>query len=201
MTFIDNLVKLAQGEFSFWIAGKYVECMSGGTPQQQQGTKRVATYWKEGLGINSLDGCSENAPWSAAFVCWCMRQAGMALTDFAFSEGHHTYIRWAINNTKNQKLNKTYYGRRLTEYAPKPGDLIAKWRKEKGQLDPNITFDVQPDEPYAAHCDIVVSVSDAKIETIGGNVSQKVNITNYDAVNGILLPRKEFISILECRKG
>ena len=197
MTFSADLVAQAQAQFDDWTTGHWTEC-SG--PLGTIGSARVASYWREGLGLKGLDGCVDQ-PWSAAFICWCMRRAGMPLTDFAFDSGHHTYIRWAINNTKQAKAGKSYYGRRVQEYRPKPGDLIAQWRKaEKKDPDPHITFDDQPDDFYPAHCDIVVDVSASRVHTVGGNLSNKVSMSTYDAVDGVLVQTKSMICNLECRR-
>lgn len=200
MPFQDTLVQIATGELSRWTEGKLFECVSAPTESKKDGSKIVRTYWVEGLGLNNLNGCS-NVAWSAAFICFCMRKAGMLLTEFQFNSGHHAYIRASINNTKQNKPGKAYYGRRLTECKPKPGDMIAQWRKTKTSApDPDVTFDKQPDDFYPSHCDIVVSVSNTEIVTVGGNVGNRVKKTIFPANNGLLLPKKELICVLECRK-
>lgn len=205
MAFPDDLVKAALDELAFWTDGNFRECVPGASPSQQPGSKRVARYWKEGLGNNFLDGCAKvngtRPPWSAAFICFCMRQADMPLIEFPFSAAHHTYIRWAVHNTKQNKANKTFYGRRVHQHHPKPGDLVAQWRKSKSSdPDPNISFDVQPDDFYPSHCDIVVEVSATKIVTVGGNVGNRVKKTTFLAQGGILAPKKELICVMECLK-
>jgi hypothetical protein len=200
MGFKEDLVQTALQELNFWMTGNFRECVQNIPANQQQGSKRVAKYWKDGLGERNLNGCI-NVAWSAAFICWCMRQAQMPIADFAFSAGHHAYIRWAINNTKMNKPGKTYYGQRLNSYEPKPGDLIAQWRKVRsGAPDPNISFDIQPDDFYPSHCDIVVEVTANSIVGVGGNVSQRVKKTIFAANEGILSPKRELICVLECRK-
>jgi hypothetical protein len=183
-----------------WTDGNLRECVAGVVAARQTGSKRVERYWKEGLGINNLTGCKDVA-WSAAFICWCMRQAGMPLADFAYNSGHHAYIRWAINNTKQNKADKTYYGRRPSEYKPKPGDLVAHWRKVKRTApDPNISFDLQPNDFYPSHCDIVVEVSSTAVVVVGGNVSQRVKKNTLPARGGIISPLKDLICVMECSK-
>jgi Uncharacterized protein conserved in bacteria len=131
-----------------------------------------------------------------------LRCEAMPLTEFQFNPGHHAYIRASINNTKQNKPGKAYYGRRIAEYKPKPGDMIAQWRKPKASApDPKITFDKQPDDFYPSHCDIVIRVSDTEIVTVGGNVGNRVKATVFPASNGFLLPKKELICVLECRKA
>jgi hypothetical protein len=194
----------AASELATWQANNWTECIRIGNtdqaasdPNTQAGSLRVAKYWLEGLGDASRNGCSVKSPWSAAFICWCMRNAGVPLSDFPYSSAHHTYIRWAINNAKSDKPDKLFYAQRPYEYKPKVGDLVAGWREEKEtDPDPDISFDKQPDSFYASHCDIVVDVSDTVIKTIGGNVSDKVGLKNMPAQNGILLPNKQLICVM-----
>ncbi len=201
MPFQDSLVQITVGELTRWTEGKFFECVSEPSASKKDGSRLVRDYWVEGLGINNLNGCSKVA-WSAAFICFCMRKAGMPLTEFQFNPGHHAYIRASINNTKQNKPGKAYYGRRIAEYKPKPGDMIAQWRKPKASApDPKITFDKQPDDFYPSHCDIVIRVSDTEIVTVGGNVGNRVKATVFPASNGFLLPKKELICVLECRKA
>ena len=195
MTFAEVLKTAALEELKWWTDGGHHECSSS----KPQGSKRVERYWKEGLHINGLTGCNINQFWSAAFVCYCMQVAGMSEEEFPFSAGHHTYIRWAIRNTKQNKPNKTYYGRRFAEYKPKPGDLIAQWRTPPSTPPPS--FDNQPSSFYPAHCDIVVAVSATAVEAVGGNVSNRVKTTVFAAVNGLLKPIPKEICVIECTKS
>jgi len=197
MAFKGNLTAIATAELNLWQAGGWTECVSGTNPGP--GSARVNVYWEQGLGLG-YTGCDQDEYWSAAFICYCLKKAGMPASEFPFSEGHSTYIKWAIANTKQNKAEKTYYGKRL-DYPPKPGDMIARWYKNSpNDPDPNITFDNQPAGLYPSHCDIVVSASATTIATIGGNVSNKVSRTVYSATDGVLNPVKELICVLACAK-
>lgn len=197
------LPDVVMAELAIWKSKQLVECVrspSTGKPLtasgSQPGSDRVTGYWRDGLGELHKNGCSPSA-WSAAFICWSLRQAGVELDEFPFSAGHHTYIRWAIKNSKADKQEKLFYGMRLAEYPPQPGDMIAQWRKEKtGDPDPDISFDKQPDTFYASHCDIVTSVSPSKVVAVGGNVSDRVKESSFEAVDGLLKPKKALICIL-----
>lgn len=203
MSIAESLVDKATAELQRWSEGAWVECVADshtkkpiGLPAQQPGAQAVAAYWLGGVGDSSRNGCSDYA-WSAAFICWCLRQAQVKLEQFPFSGAHHTYIRWAINNTKSNKSGKLYYGERTGDYALQPGDLIAQWRKaKKTDPDPDITFDHQPDTFYTSHCDIVTKVDKEWVHAIGGNVSDKVSESRFELEDGILKPRKTFICIL-----
>lgn len=195
MPFAQKLVQVATEEFTFFDEHDLTECGNA------MGSQRVASYWRDGLNISNRTGCN-NIAWSAAFICFCLRKAGMPSVEFPFDEGHHTYIRWAVRNTKRNLPEKTYYGRRLEEYQAKPGDLIAQWRKLRpSDPDPNITFDNIPDGFFPSHCDIVVEVTPTRVITIGGNVSNRVKKTEFAAHNGILTPTRQLICVLECRKS
>lgn len=199
----DALVDVVQSEMKLWQSEQLVECLRNpatgkpaGNPSKQAGAVAVSRYWREGLGDTQRNGCSEVA-WSAAFICWSLRQVGIRLDQFPFNAGHHTYIRWAINNTKQNKIAKLYYGMRIDEYQPRPGDMIAQWRKaRKDDPDPQISFDLQPDDFYAAHCDLVTKVSPTTIVAVGGNVSDRVKSSSFGAEDGLLKPKKTLICIL-----
>jgi hypothetical protein len=204
MSIAQLLVNAAKSELADWKAGQLVECVKDpetkkpiNNPAAQPGSKKVAKYWRDGLGDHQRNGCTDVA-WSAAFICWCLRQAGVPLDRFPFSAGHHTYIRWAINNSKADKAGKLYYGMRIAEYQPKPGDLVAQWRKAKpGGPDPNISYDHQPDDFYPSHCDIVVDVQPNRITLIGGNLSNRVKESRLLAQDRILEPKKELVAVLK----
>jgi hypothetical protein len=153
MAFAADLVASAVRELALWDDNDLVECIRDprsaekpkkpvGNPKTQPGSKRVAEYWQGGLGEFNFNGCSDLA-WSAAFICWNMRQAGM-IADFPLIPAI-AYIRWAIANTKG-KTGKSLLRPPANQLQPKPGDMIAQWRKAGEAIDPNITFDRQPDE-------------------------------------------------------
>ena len=206
MSFAADLVNIAKHEFTLWSHGDWIECVKDNATKEplkdkkkQPGANKIYDYWLDGIGERNRHGCT-NLAWSAAFICWCLRKSGMKLDQFPISGSHQAYIRWSINNTKFQKIGKTYYGRRVNEYLPKPGDLIAQWRKEKkSDPDPNISFDNQPDQFYMSHCDVVILVTADSVIAIGGNVSNKVKETKFALSNGFLAPKKELICIMECK--
>ena len=201
MPIVKPIVGVLQDELKVWKTQQLVECVRNPTTGDpvagaQPGSDVVAKYWRDGLGDLQRNGCSDVA-WSAAFICWSLRQAGVKLDEFPFSAGHHTYIRWAINNTKQGKAGKLYYGMRVDEYRPQPGDMIAQWRKADASTpDPDISFDKQPDSFYAAHCDIVTKSGSDAVVAVGGNVSDRVKESSFGAVDGILKPKKSLICIL-----
>jgi hypothetical protein len=88
---------------------------------------------------------------------------------------------------------------RIDQYAPQPGDLIASWRKRrKTDPDPNITFDLQPDDFYPSHCDIVVASRPDRITAVGGNLGEagQVKAVTLAATGGVLNAKKSLIAVL-----
>ena len=203
---MTDIASIAKEELKKWSSSGWVECVRHaatnkpiGNAAGQPGSIAVAKYWRKGLGDTQRNGCIDVA-WSAAFVCWCLRQAGVPLDKFPFSAGHHTYIRWAIANTKLNKAEKLFYGERVNQYAPQPGDLIAQWRKANVKdPDPAISFDSQPDDFYASHCDIVLATRHDRVVCVGGNLDNKVKQVTFAATHGILKAKKSFIAILRLK--
>lgn len=87
--------------------------------------------------------------WSAAFVSWCIRQAGAKDGEFKFSAKHAEYVNWAILNAeRNAGLFRGY---RIDVHAPKPGDLVS-FNRDGGK----VTFEqARNDATFASHSAIV----------------------------------------------
>jgi hypothetical protein len=160
--------------------------------------KKVGEYWKVGTGQN-LDGDDTGWAWSATFISYVMRKAGVSDRDFRRSIRHSEYIHFALKN--RLAFGAKFVGRRLTEYRPKEGDLICNSRAGAG-----ITFDkAVTRDSYKSHCDIVVYVRPDEIGVIGGNVGpeadgkQTVGLRTWKLNAGGYLSDKSkaFFAILE----
>lgn len=119
----------------------------------------VLQYWRVATGSES------RAAWSGAFISYVMKEAG-AGTSWPGTGSHAHYMRIATQN--REKRSGHFWARRLSEYAPKPGDLVCN------ALESGIDYDRQPNHNYASHCDLVVDVRDGWIAVIGGNLSNSV---------------------------
>jgi hypothetical protein len=126
----------------------------------------VGEMWEE-LGFSGRNG-RDNIPWSAAFISFIVRQAGPDYDGFKFSARHSTYVHDAVTK-KEAGVHAPFWGHRLSDYAPQPGDMIAEWRINQRTYD-----DAKSMDKFASHCDIVVRVTDSHAYTIGGNVSNSV---------------------------
>lgn len=156
--------------------------------------QRVGDYWKFiGGGYQHLTGKDRGTPWSAAFISWCMNQAG-AGSQFPYSAGHANYINQAIRNAKGNVANPAILGHPLKGYVLKVGDLIGYWRG-----DTKITFDNALQIGwYQSHTDIVVEVGSGVAYAVGGNVMHSVTRRAVKlGANGELTDKREnwFVAI------
>jgi hypothetical protein len=168
---------------------------------------RVLAYWaavpeeswaiarNRALYLDALAGQPDGAAlwrepfWSAAFVSYVMRSAGVDAAEFPPSAAHGTYVDAMIAAAVRYPAQAPFLPRSPGEYAPASGDLvcadrsrhpITDWREraaDEGRFRP-------------MHCDIVVAVGPGFVAAIGGNVLDAVTRTRFLAdVAGRLLPQ------------
>ena len=142
---------------------------------------RVGDYWKEGVDTD-LTGKDTNVPWSAAFISWVMKKAGMG-DRFSYSDWHAHYIRNSIRYRRANDKSFAFWGYRLSERAPQVGDLVGYARSE------GTSYDYQR-ATYPSHTDLVVAVRPGEIDVIGGNVKDSVTKkTLRTDENGLLIDK------------
>ena len=158
--------------------------------------QKVGVYWRTGTG-RGYDGRDRDQAWSATFISYVMRMAGISDEDFDRSIRHSEYIHMALQNRVSGARDAAFVGRRLIEYRPKPGDLVAYSRTSRP-----MTFDRAVDrERYKSHTDIVVYTRQGEIGVIGGNVEQSVSLKRVSTdrsghVDGV---HKDWFAVLENR--
>ena len=158
--------------------------------------KRIGLYWQDGTGQH-LDGRDTEHPWSAAFISYVMRTAGVTQEQFPSATAHSRYIHFAMQNRVHNTAGAVFIGQRLTEYKPKLGDLVCTSRAGS-----HMTFDKAiKHKDYTSHCDIVVSVRTDEIGVIGGNVSDSVSMKflKIDAAGSLIDKTAPWFAILENR--
>jgi hypothetical protein len=158
--------------------------------------QRVGDYWRFGTGLRRT-GLDTDDPWSATFISYVMRKAGVTDRDFRRAAAHARYIHFAIQNRLGHKHGAVFHGWRLTEYRPKEGDLVCYSRAGSG-----ITFDKAiKRDAYKSHSDIVVCVRPGEIGVIGGNVGDSVTLKFLTTTaGGYLNDRTEsWFAVLENR--
>lgn len=135
-----------------------------------------------------------DTPWSAAFISWLARQAGLADDEFVFSEAHVDYAGAAWQAGVEEAAGRpTRYALRACDLArtpPRVGDLVCQARGAGAGFD---TFDKIGEvlaardtggEPLPMHCDVVVAVDATGFDTVGGNVLQSVTRRRLDFAPG-----------------
>jgi phage gp46-like protein len=182
----DAIVAVAVAEWE-WFGKQEVDVTGqksapGKQEDSDDGSERVALYWREGVGEPGITGKDRNKYWSAAFISYVMLKAGAGAL-FRRSDHHQEYIYAAMVAAREKRNDYGYWGARLEDRAPELGDLICAWREEK------ITFqDAQKPGSYASHCDLVVAKTDTTVTVIGGNVGQSVTRRTFRLKNGKVTP-------------
>lgn len=134
----------------------------------RSGSALVAKYWR--AVAKPWAGTDCDKPWSAAFVSWVVREAGIPERSFPGGALHADYLR-AIAGHSNG-ADKRFRLRDPASYAPRPGDLICAPR---GGSRPARFDQIDPEAPM--HCDIVISNENGQLDSIGGNVRNSVSRT------------------------
>ncbi|VTU32663.1 DUF2272 domain-containing protein [Variovorax sp. PBL-E5] len=145
-----------------------------------------------------------DTPWSAAFISWLARQAGLGADEFVFSEAHVDYAGAAWQAGADEAAGRpTRYAMRacdITRTPPRVGDLVCQARGAEAGLD---SFDkigeVLATRPTGGsalpmHCDAVVAVDATGFDTIGGNVLQSVTRRRLDFAPGTRLLDPSYLS-------
>ena len=131
--------------------------------------------------------------WSAAFVSYVMRSAGVDRDDFPWDAGHRTYIDALIQRHRLYGPAAVFQVYDVTQYAPRPGDLICADRSRP--LDRRLTSVAERlaeiGRPRGMHCDIVVELQPGRVAAIGGNVGNSVSRSWFPTdADGYLLRRE-----------
>ncbi len=126
--------------------------------------------------------------WSAAFISYVMQRAGVDTREFRPTAAHSFYIDHMLKDAADFPAEAPFYPHSPTAYAPQPGDLVCADRSRSPITDwRQRAADNGAFRPM--HCDLVVAVTPAGAEAIGGNVADTVARTRYPTdPGGLLLP-------------
>ena len=158
---------------------------------------RVILYWYNVTHLPLLNHEGEVRPWSAAFIVWLARSAGVSEQDLPSTVLHWDYIEHALSAGKNAR----FIARDAHFFSPNPGDLLCAPRSEIFTQQVQ-TFKQLRRGPY--HCDLVVAKNNDALDVIGGNVFDAVSMTRVTLDdNGIVKPIQErpWLIVLEQREG
>ena len=145
----------------------------------------LVNYWKS-VGLNfspdqmQSSGVQANYPWSSAFISYLFHKAG-ANKKFPYASAHSGYFQVAKQQRDNPRA--PLRGFRITEYAPKVGDLIV-YSRQSGKGYESSGF-------FPSHGELVVEKGKGYVKAIGGNVSNSVRLSKYSTDNKGFLTRKE----------
>jgi len=130
---------------------------------------RVLMYWYSVTRLPIVNYQGELQPWSAAFISWLAKNAGLTPEDFPPTVLHWDYIARFLEGSNNAR----FVAHDPRVYTPKVGDLVCLSRS--GAV---TAFAELRRGPY--HCDLVVSAEPDAIEVIGGNVGDAVSLTRSE---------------------
>ena len=212
----ERMLRIAVAEWEDW-GRQDAAAVPRGLESDVANFPRVLAYWRavpEGaapIARNRLrfrDGDPrlwQEPAWSAAFISFVMRGAGVDGREFPSSAAHAFYLDGLIGDAQRFPATAPFIPHDVNERAPRVGDLVcadrsaaplASWRDrlaETGRFRP-------------MHCDIVVHVGRGHVEAVGGNIRDAVTRSRFatDAA-GRLLPRPPgeptWFAILENRLG
>jgi len=156
---------------------------------------RVLMYWYRVSDQPIVGNQGELRPWSAAFISWIARSAGLTRDAFPSTVLHWDYIEHALNGGADAR----FVARDVRSYAPQPGDLLCAPRGEAFVAEVRGFEDLRRG---AYHCDLVVERRAQALDAIGGNVLDAVSLTHValDAEGHALpTPTRPWVVVLEQR--
>jgi len=146
-----------------------------------------------------------DVPWSAAFISFVVRRSGASYRKFLFDASHSVFSHDAIQARILNRMDKPFWGYRITEAKPSIGDIIHRNRGGSG-----FTFDcAENHSQFPSHSDFVVEVTDHIARVLGGNVGDTVSMRSMSSgddlqeyqldANGFIAPGQKVIAVLKNR--
>jgi len=132
--------------------------------------KKQSEYAAPASAGNSVVEKIRTTPWSAGFISYVMKQAGVS---FPFNAQHTVYAQSLRNSSRSFEILNP------ATNIVKAGDIIVANR------DNNLTFNTNP-WSGSSHGDIVVSVSGNSASGVGGNLSETVSKYSIPLIDGKL---------------
>ncbi|OUL98859.1 DUF2272 domain-containing protein [Variovorax sp. JS1663] len=138
-----------------------------------------------------------DTPWSAAFLSWLAREAGLGPGEFVFSEAHADYAgaAWQAGIDEAQGQSNPFALRACdpARTPPRVGDLVCHARSdEAGVASFEAIGRILATRPTGGaalpmHCDVVVAVDAKGFDAVGGNVLQSVTLRRLAFARGTRL--------------
>lgn len=170
-SFAEEVVEIALSEMELFAMKNGQKIVESVNPL----SARIREYFN----FVGAPGTDHRTAWSAAYISFVMRSAGLTGSQFPKSANHAKYILRGLANQLDNKLNASIVYFEKDKVAPRVGDLIGFSR----QSGVNDTADIKkflPDTFFKSHTDLVIDVRPGKLTVIGGNVSNTIKATNID---------------------
>jgi len=200
----ERLKYLALHEWTLWgrarwnLAANTFERLATVAPKTEDApdaASRVLHYW---FSFKGRDFQAERAlfadgslqPWSAVFVSYLMKTAGVGAEFFPPHEGHWTYIR-AILDAPNasgfEALDAAANVPAVGDVLCAPRDAAAARITSFAKL--SALTRQERARPYPYHCDLVVDITPTEVGVVGGNISESVVWTRVPVdARGVVQP-------------
>jgi hypothetical protein len=156
---------------------------------------------REVLREAALRGAIVDTPWSAAFVSYVVRQAGVAPTAFRFANAHRVYIYEAFAASAAELTNEAgerlYRACPLATTRPRAGDIICEQREPiladltdaavRERIRTELNGPPEARSVRRTHCEVVahIDAGPRKLYSIGGNVNQAVTARKLNLRRGL----------------
>lgn len=136
----------------------------------------------------------DQEPWSAAFISFCLREAG-ATTEIlpVKSAAHSDYIHLGLaHRNAGHDVPIVYFDRQET--PPRVGDLVGFSRDENVRNRTDI--EAKKGKFFASHTDLVLDVRPGKLTVIGGNKSNTIKTETIRLDSDGLIDSDKYFFIL-----
>jgi hypothetical protein len=127
--------------------------------------------------------------WSAAFISFVLRNAGVDQREFRSSAAHAFYIDGMLADAASFPAQAPFVPHAVGSYAPVPGDLVCGDRSRRPLLAWQDRL-AEAGQFRPMHCDIVVAARPGAVQAVGGNVADAVTLSVFPTdASGRLLAR------------
>ncbi|NGO08416.1 DUF2272 domain-containing protein [Streptomyces sp. HC44] len=202
-----RIAQFAEQERTRWGNGTRVETEPAMTATLQD---YYSTGVRSPVTASDLQSSSWQAghPWSAVFISWVMRQAGVG-NAFTYSTAHRVYVSAAKRNAETGNTANPFWAYPVEKIVPEVGDLVCADRDGGGGCGGVTYATIDNGTAWSTHCDVVTAVdrTGRKLTAVGGNVSQsvKAKTITIDA-QGFVVPQQSgqscrYFAILKVRDG
>ena len=205
----QRLVHIAQQEWALWGRGTWDPATdtyarpAATAPRwehQPDFASRVLLYWQafdHGAFQAGQAQYSDGSliPWSAVFISFLMRSAGIGAAQFPGSALHWHYIKHIHDAPDPQGFEALD----AATAVPAVGDLICAPRAETALRVWSFAQLASADSRGGYHCDLVVEIGNGTLGAIGGNVHDAVTWTRVRLREGRLLeptPQRPWVVVL-----